>query len=80
MMRVTIGEISKKSMCRTNRNFEKFENTVNLIYTMCAIYDDAHHHRRNFEKVHVRKNRNFEKFENTVNLIYTMCAMSEMVI
>ena len=37
MMRVTIGEISKKSMCRTNRNFEKFENTVNLIYTMCAM-------------------------------------------
>ena len=31
MVRVTIGEISKKSMCRKNRNFEKFENTVNLI-------------------------------------------------
>ena len=37
MMRVTIGEISKKSKCRKNRNFEKFENTVNLIYTMCAM-------------------------------------------
>ena len=37
MMRITIGEISKKSMCGTNRNFEKFENTVNLIYTMCAM-------------------------------------------
>ena len=37
MMCVTIGEISKKSMCRTNRNFEKIENTVNPIYTMCAM-------------------------------------------
>ena len=24
-------------MCRTNRKFEKFENTVNLIYTVCAM-------------------------------------------
>ena len=24
-------------MCRTNCNFEKFENTVNLIYTVCAM-------------------------------------------
>ena len=24
-------------MCRTNSNFEKFENTVNLIYTVCAM-------------------------------------------
>ena len=24
-------------MCKTNSNFEKFENTVNLIYTVCAM-------------------------------------------
>ena len=24
-------------MCRTNSNFEKFENIVNLIYTVCAM-------------------------------------------
>ena len=24
-------------MCKANRNFEKFENTVNLIYTGCAM-------------------------------------------
>ena len=46
---------------------------------VCHRYHDAHHHRRNFEKVYLQ-NRNFEKFENTVNLIYTMCAMSEMMI
>ena len=27
----------KVKMCRTNRNFEKFENNVNLVYTMCAM-------------------------------------------
>ena len=24
-------------MCRTNSNFEMFENTINLIYTVCAM-------------------------------------------
>ena len=24
-------------MCKTNSNFEKFENTVNLMYTVCAM-------------------------------------------
>ena len=24
-------------MCRTNSNFEEFENTVNLMYTVCAM-------------------------------------------
>ena len=24
-------------MCKTNWKFEKFENTVNLIYTVCAM-------------------------------------------
>ena len=24
-------------MCKTNCKFEKFENTVNLIYTVCAM-------------------------------------------
>ena len=27
----------KVKMCRTNCKFEKFENTVNLIYTVCAM-------------------------------------------
>ena len=25
-------------MCKTNSNFETFENTVNVIYTVCAIW------------------------------------------
>ena len=24
-------------MCKANRKFEKFENTVNLFYTVCAM-------------------------------------------
>ena len=24
-------------MCKTNGNFEKFENNVNLLYTVCAM-------------------------------------------
>ena len=27
----------KVKMCKTNCTFEKFENTVNLIYTVCAM-------------------------------------------
>ena len=27
----------KAKMCKTNSNFERFQNTVNLIYTVCAI-------------------------------------------
>ena len=26
-------------MCKTNGYFEKFENTVNLIYTVCAMLE-----------------------------------------
>ena len=38
MMRITGVEISKKAKCaKTNCIFEKFENTINLIYTMYAI-------------------------------------------
>ena len=38
MMRITGVVISKKPKCaRTNCNFEKFENTVNLIYTVSAM-------------------------------------------
>ena len=37
MMRITGVVISKKSKCaKKTSNFEKFENTVNLIYTACA--------------------------------------------
>ena len=39
MMRISRVEISNKSICRTERNFEKFENTVKLIYTMCAMLE-----------------------------------------
>ena len=27
----------KAKMCKTNSNFEKFQNAVNLIYTVCAM-------------------------------------------
>ena len=27
----------KVKMCKTNCKFEKFENTVNLVYTVCAM-------------------------------------------
>ena len=38
MMRITGVVISKKvKMSRTNSNFEKVQNTLNLIYTVCAI-------------------------------------------
>ena len=38
MMRITGVVISKKSKCaEINSNFEKFENTVNLIYNVCAM-------------------------------------------
>ena len=38
MMRITGVEISKKAKCAEhNSNFEKFENTVNLIYTVCGM-------------------------------------------
>ena len=38
MMRITGVVISKKSKCaKKNSNFEKFENTVNLIYTVCVM-------------------------------------------
>ena len=31
------SNFEKVKMCRTNCKFEKFENTVNLIYTVCAM-------------------------------------------
>ena len=38
MMRITGVENSKKvKMCGTNCNFEKLQNIVNLIYTVCAM-------------------------------------------
>ena len=38
MMRITGVEYSNKSKCaKTNCNFEKFEITVFLIYTVCAM-------------------------------------------
>ena len=72
MMRVTIGEISKKSMFRTNRNFEKFENNKSYIHYVRHVGNDdlnyvghcehdAHHHRRNFGKVNVQNKQEFRK-------------------
>ena len=38
MMRITRVEISKKSKCaEQTANFEKFKNTVILLYTVCAM-------------------------------------------
>ena len=81
----------KIKMCKTNGKFGKFENTVNLIYTVrhvgndlnydCHSKHDAHRRSSNHQKVKMCKtNCKFEKFENTVNLIYTVCAMSDMMI
>ena len=38
MVRITGVEISYKPKCaETNRSFERFENTLNLIFTMSAM-------------------------------------------
>ena len=38
MVRITGVEISQKQeRAKTNRNYERFENTVNLIYTVSAM-------------------------------------------
>ena len=38
MVRITGAEISQKpESAKINRNYEKFENTVNLIYTVSAM-------------------------------------------
>ena len=38
MVRITGVEISQKpESAKTNRNYESFENTVNLIYTVSAM-------------------------------------------
>ena len=37
MMGITRVEISKKSKCANKLQFRNFENTVNLIYTVCAM-------------------------------------------
>ena len=38
MVRITGVEISQKpESAKTNRNYERFENTVNLIYTVSAM-------------------------------------------
>ena len=80
-------------MCKTICNFEKFENTVNLIYTLCAMSEMMIY--TMFAIVSMmriigveiskkskcaKQTANRKKFENTVNPIYTVCAMSEMMI
>ena len=80
-------------MCKANRKFEKFDNTVNLIYTVCAMSGMMIYAMFAIvnmmritgvvisKKVHMcRTNCNFEKFQNTVNLIHTVCARSRMMI
>ena len=37
MMRIRGVKFRKSKMCKTNCNFEQFENTINLIYTMHAM-------------------------------------------
>ena len=36
-MRITGVEISKQLKCENKEQIEKFEKTVNLIYTVCAM-------------------------------------------
>ena len=94
MMRITGVEISNKPKCKkTNSNFEKFRNVVNLIYTLCAMLEMmiqtmfAIVRKMRLTGVEVsntpkcaKTNRNFEKFRNVVNLIYTLCAMLGIMI
>ena len=37
MMRINGVEIAKQSNVQNKQQIEKFENTVNLIYTVCAM-------------------------------------------
>ena len=38
MVRITVVKISQKpESAKTNRNYERFENTVNMIYTVSAM-------------------------------------------
>ena len=40
MWRITRVEISyKEKMCKRNSNLENFENTLSLIYTLCAMLE-----------------------------------------
>ena len=80
-------------MCRTTSNFEKFQNTLNLIYTVRAMSKMmiltvfAIVSTMRITGVEISKQSKYEKqtgisksFKNTVNLLYTVCAMSEMMI
>ena len=80
-------------MRKTNSNFEKFENTVNLIYTVCPMSEMMTWTMFTtvsmgpITGVEISKKQKmcktksgFEKFQNAVNLIYTVCAMLEMMI
>ena len=82
----------KPKMCKRNCNFEKFQNSINVIYTVrhirnnalksfCHSLHGAHHSTTNVEKATMCKtNCNFQKFQNTLNMMYTVCAMSEKMI
>ena len=86
MVRITGVEISQKpESAKTNRNYERFENTVNLIKNsdrngrnddlnkVHNNWNGAYHQSWNFVKAKMCKtNSNFEKFQNAVNLIYTV--------
>ena len=93
MMRITGVEISEKvKMCKTNSNFEKFQNTLNLIYTLRAMSKMmiltvfAIVSTMRITGVEISKMSKCAKqtgisktLKNTVNLLYTVCAMSEMM-
>ena len=94
MVRITGVKISQNpESAKTNRNYERFENTVNLILhserngrnddlnKVHNNWNGAHQRSWNFVKAKMcKKNRNLEKFQNAVSLIYPVCAMSEMMI
>ena len=80
-------------MCKTNSNFEKSQNSLNLIYTVCALSEMMIYPlfaMLNIMAIRVveisKKSKSAEQtaisksLKNTVNLIYTVRAMSEMMI
>ena len=83
----------KAKTCKTNSNFQKSENIVNLIYTVCAMSEMmiqtmfAIVNMMRITGVEISKKSKCVKqtaisksLENTVNLMYTVWEMSEIMI
>ena len=79
-------------MCKTNYNFENFQNTLNLLYTLCAMSEMiistmfAIVNMMRITGVKLSKKSKCAKqtgisnsLKNTVNLLYTVCARAEMM-